>query len=144
MKNVNNLIIKALSEVGNNEQVKKQESGSIINHIFHNLKLIFPAWRQNFKTENEFNLTKSLWLESLIDEGITSQEEIQRALKCARNYDSAFFPSIGQFIKWTKKPAPVLGEEAHKEYKPQLMPHTTEEYKEYGKAGLEKLKELRK
>lgn len=144
MKPINDLITKARSEIGSGEQTKKQESGDFINLMFHNLKLIFPAWQQNFKTAQSYRQTKELWLSTLIDEGITTQEEIQRALKCARNYDSAFFPSIGQFIKWTNKPAPALGEEAHKMYKPQLMPHTTEEYKEYGEVGLEKLKELRK
>ena len=125
MKPINELINQAKSEIGKaKDQEQKQESASFINVVFHNLKLIFPAWRQNFKTENEFNLTKSLWLETLIDEGITTQEQIEAGLKGARNHDSAFFPSIGQFIKWTQKEKPRVNEQAYQAYQPALQEHT--------------------
>lgn len=142
MKPVNELIDQTKSQIGNSQpEGEKKQSGGIINLIFHNLKLIFPAWRQNFKTEIEFNLTKNLWLETLIDENITTQEEITRALKRARCHDSAFFPSIGQFIEWTKKEASRVNEDAYKLYKPRIMPHTQEEYEEMGKRGIERLRE---
>lgn len=140
MKPISELISKGKSQIGKAEQEKKQESGSIINHLFHNLKLIFPAWRQNFKTEKEFNLTKSLWLESLIDENITTQEQIERGLKGARNRDSAFFPSIGQFIKWTKLEAPRVNEQAYRQHVPQLPEHTREEYADIAESGASKLR----
>ena len=48
-------------------------------------------------------------------------------------------PSLAYFMALDGNPR--VGEQAYAEYKPKIMPHTTEEYKEYGKAGLEKLKE---
>jgi hypothetical protein len=140
MKNVDELIPLTRSEIGKAVNDKKAESGSIINRVFHNLKLIFPAWRQNFKTESEFNLTKSLWLETLIDEKITTQEQIERALKCARSHDSPFFPSIGQFVKWSKKEIPRVNEAAYQEYKPKISPHTRDEYAEMGNRGMANLR----
>lgn len=126
------------------EQSSRQ-SGDFIGGLFRALKLTFPAWRQNFKTEKEFIATKQLWLQTLIDEGITSPDEINRGLKAARNHDSAFFPSIGQFMKWAKEPVKEyrVNEDAYKQFVPRIMPHTTEEYKEMGERGLDKLKKLR-
>jgi len=142
MKPINELIEKATSQIGKQEdQEQKQESASFINLVFHNLKLIFPAWRQNFKTENDFNLTKSLWLETLISENINTQEQIERALKCARNYDSAFFPSIGQFVKWSKKEAPRVNEQAYKQYQQKLRPFTQQEYAEKAKTGAQAIRD---
>ena len=141
MKSIGELVEAQKGQMGQAQSVEAQQADmSVINLVFKNLKMIFPAWRQNFKTEHEFNLTKNLWADTLIDEGITNQEDIERGLKCARNHDSAFFPSIGQFIKWTKKTPSRVNEDAYKEYKPQIMPHTSEEYKEFGKKGIEALR----
>jgi len=138
---MNDLINQTKSEIGKTDcNAKREESSAFINLVFHNLKLIFPAWRQNFKTENEFNLTKSLWLETLIDENITTQEQIQRALKCARNHDSAFFPSIGQFVKWSKKTASRVNEQAYKLHVPAIQPHTKDEYIKMAESGRERIK----
>lgn len=117
------------------------ESADIINRIFRALKLIFPAWRQNFKTEKNYLDTKALWLETLIEEKITTQEQIELGLKGAKNHDSPFFPSIGQFIKWTKKEKPRINEQAYQSYQHQLRPHTDAEYKEMGKRGIKNLRD---
>lgn len=103
MKKTNKIAVQVNSEIEKAEKKKRAESAVFINLIFHNLKLMFPAWRQNFKTEKELMAAKSLWLDVLIDENIVTQEQITRALKAARCHESAFFPSIGQFIGWTKE-----------------------------------------
>lgn len=122
-------------------QETDRESGNIINQIFKALKLIFPAWRQNFKTEKEYLETKALWLETLIEEKITTQEQIELGLKGAKNHNSPFFPSIGQFIRWTKKEKPRMNEQAYQQYIPQLAPHTRVEYDKFAQEGIAKLKE---
>ena len=108
--------------------------------MFHNLKLIFPAWRQNFKTEHEYLATKELWLNTLIDEGITSQKQIDCALKAARTSDTPFFPSIGQFITWTKTEASRVNEAMYKPFTYELPAHTKSEYKEFAKVGMARIK----
>ena len=151
MKDIKNMVDTVNQQIANNgsnlpaTEKTARQSGDFIGGLFRTLKLTFPAWRQNFKTEKEFIATKQLWLQTLIDEGITSPEEINRGLKAARNHESPFFPSIGQFMKWTKEPVKEyrVNEEAYKVHVPRIMPHTTEEYKEMGERGLEKLKKLR-
>jgi len=117
------------------------ESADIINRIFRALKLIFPAWRQNFKKEKDYLDTKALWLETLIEEKITTQEQIELGLRGAKNHDSPFFPSIGQFIKWSQKEKPRVNEQAYQQYQHQLRPHTQAEYESFAKKGLAKLRE---
>lgn len=139
----NDLIEKAKSQIGKGGDLKqaKEQSSGFINQIFHNLKLIFPAWRQNFKTEKEYSATKELWLNTLIEEKITTQEQINRALKAAKLSDSAFFPSIGQFIKWSQKEPTEINVEAHKLYVPALREHTAEEYAEIAEKKRKKIKD---
>lgn len=120
----------------------ERASGDIINRIFKALKLIFPAWRQAIESDNELDQIKKMWLKTLIDEKITTQEQISLGLKGARNHDSPFFPSIGQFIKWTKKEKPRVNEQAYQSYQHQLAPYTEAEYKEMGRRGIEKLKKV--
>lgn len=119
---------------------KERESGDIINRIFNKLKLIFPAWRQNFKTEKDYLDTKALWLETLIEEKITTQEQIELGLKGAKNHNSPFFPSIGQFIHWTKKEKPRINEQAYQPYIHKLGVHTQAELEEYATKGMKNLR----
>ena len=121
---------------------QKEQSSSFINVVFHNLKLIFPAWRQNFKTENEYLATKELWLNTLIDEKITTQEQVDLGLRAAKRHNSAFFPSIGQFVSWTKEAAPRVNSEAYNAFTFELPRHTKDEYKGFAKAGMAKIKNI--
>lgn len=119
----------------------ERESGDIINQIFHKLKLIFPAWQQNFDNRKQYLDTKALWLETLIEEKITTQEQIELGLKGAKNHDSPFFPSIGQFVKWSQKEKPRVNQQAYELYQHKLPPHTQDEYEGFAKKGLAKLRE---
>ncbi len=141
----NNLIEKAKAEIGKGSDVDKQkeQSSEFINQVFYNLKLIFPAWRQNFKTKKEFDATKMLWLNTLIDKKVTTQEQIDRALSAAKGSESAFFPSVGQFIKWSEKEACRVNEQAYSKYQHKLPAHTREEYQAMSKSGLDKIRKLR-
>ena len=108
---------------------QKEQSSTFINQVFHNLKLICPAWKQNFDSTQAYKATKELWLNTLIEEGITTQEQVNRGLKAAKLNASAFFPSIGQFVSWTKKAAPRVYETAYKEFDyKEIAKHTKQEY----------------
>jgi len=143
MKDLKKLVNQHVKDSAISDQVKaqKEQSSGFINQVFHNLKLIFPAWRQNFKTEKEYLATKELWLNTLIDENINTQEQIDRALRAAKLSDTAFFPSIGQFITWSKKELPRVNEGAYKPFTyDEIAPHTKAEYQEFAKAGMAKIK----
>lgn len=84
-------------------EVQAKRSGDIIDRIFKSLKLTYPgSWKLALEGCEED--VKSLWLKTLIDEGITSSEDISRGLKGARNKKLPFFPSIGEFLSWARPP----------------------------------------
>lgn len=141
LKEMVNQHVKESAIIDQEIKQKKEQSSSFINQVFHNLKLIFPAWRQNFKTEAEYLATKELWLNTLIEEGITLKEQIDSGLKAAKLHDSAFFPSIGQFIGWAKKAAPRVNEDAYKEFTYALPEKTKAEYQEIAARKFQELKD---
>ena len=121
------------------------QSEDFINKVFKSLQMVFPAWRNSIRDDSELAQIKKMWLRTFIDEKITSQEEISRGLKGARNHDSPFFPSIGQFIKWTKPVAtekPRVNEQAYQLYVPKMAKHTQDEYNEMGERGIDKIKNI--
>ncbi len=94
------------SNVPTKAQVERvaSESSTFIDKIFKSLKMANPAWRNGFKSNQEVLDTKAFWLQVLVTEGVTREEDINRAiLKCVKD-KNPFFPSVGQFIEWAKKP----------------------------------------
>lgn len=72
----------------------------LIDRMFIRLKSIFPAWKQAFASEAEYNETKQVWLEELFKAGIVNPQSLKRGLDLAAKSESPFFPSVGQFIAW--------------------------------------------
>lgn len=72
----------------------------LIDRMFIRLKSIFPAWKQAFASEAEYNETKQVWLEELFKAGVVNPQSLKRGLDLAAKSESPFFPSVGQFIAW--------------------------------------------
>ena len=72
----------------------------LIDRMFIRLKSIFPAWKQAFASEAEYNETKQVWLEELFKAGVVNPQSLKRGLDLAAKSESPFFPSVGQLIAW--------------------------------------------
>jgi hypothetical protein len=83
----------------------EQETAKIVNNLFGELKLIFPAFRQAWATDEEFSKAKSVWTKALKENGISNIGMIKRALQKCRLSTNPFAPSVGQFIEWCKASA---------------------------------------
>lgn len=73
-----------------------------VDRLFTRLKAIFPAWKSAFATENDYNEAKIIWLEALVNNGITTAEQFKQGIVQAEKSATPFFPSVGQFITWCK------------------------------------------
>lgn len=73
-----------------------------VDRLFTRLKAIFPAWKSAFVTENDYNEAKLIWLEALVNNGITTAEQFKQGIAQAEKSATPFFPSVGQFIEWCK------------------------------------------
>lgn len=71
-----------------------------INAIFKDLCAIFPAWRNHLRTSEEFRATRANFAKGMIENEITTMEQVRKGLARARQQESDFFPSVGKFISW--------------------------------------------
>ncbi|WP_080729790.1 replication protein P [Vibrio vulnificus] len=83
-----------------NEDNPLQTAAKIINKLFLELQACFPAWRQTFTSRAEIDAAKRSWARGLFEAKITTQKQLDWGLAKARQSESPFWPSLGQFIKW--------------------------------------------
>ncbi|MEE3609362.1 replication protein P [Avibacterium paragallinarum] len=74
-----------------------------VDRLFVRLKAIFPAWQAAFDGEEGYQEAKHLWLEALVNNGITTAAQFKRGIAQAERAEEPFFPSVGRFIKWCKQ-----------------------------------------
>lgn len=107
MNNISEIIAKGIPV---EQQAKPQGltidefAGHNINEIFKELCSIFPAWRNHMKTQEEFNAVRASFAKGMIENGITSMDQVKTGLAVARKQESDFFPSVGKFIGWCSNP----------------------------------------
>ena len=77
--------------------------------MFEQLKIVFPAWRHAFPTEQSQSRALAEWTRALVDAGCTSREQLQLGMQMARKQDIPFFPAPGMFIKWCQITPEALG-----------------------------------
>lgn len=76
------------------------DPASIINILFLELSGIFPAFKQAWPTQREYNAAKRNWVKAMIAAGINKTEMLRWGLMRCRESESNFVITPGQFIKW--------------------------------------------
>lgn len=97
-------------DVGRRSQIKPSQepitisetTRKFVNAIFFELQAAFPAWRYTFPTNESLAVAKGTWVKALMEARITSKAQIAQGLRVARQSESTFFPSAGQFIAWCR------------------------------------------
>ncbi|OBW97538.1 hypothetical protein QV02_00120 [Gallibacterium anatis] len=108
MRNFANTELAALvgSEPAYQAPAGKQEIppqvAKFVDRLFARLKAIFPAWQAAFDGEEGYQEAKRLWLEALVNNGVTTAAQFKCGIAQAERSGSPFFPSAGQFIAWCK------------------------------------------
>ncbi len=91
------------------------EVKELVDHVFRQLSVIFPAWRVAWKGGNDqetamnVSLAKKEWTKSFFENGINTTEHIRYGLAKARKSESDFLPSCGKFVTWCKPSPDDLG-----------------------------------
>lgn len=70
-----------------------------MNEVLRQLAAIYPAWKQAIKTREDADNLKRVWWDEFNRLGMTT-DDLQRGILVARKSDSAFLPSLGQFVGW--------------------------------------------
>ncbi|KWW44222.1 replication protein P [Vibrio cholerae] len=77
-----------------------QATARIINILFAELQSCFPAWKATFPSKSDVDAAKRTWTKGLLEAGIITEQQLQCGLRKARQAESPFWPSLGQFVKW--------------------------------------------
>lgn len=75
----------------------------IFNELFRQLKAAFPALMANIKTQDELNELRRQWVLAFAENGITSIDQVNAGMKLARQQETPFLPSPGQFVAWCRQ-----------------------------------------
>jgi hypothetical protein len=110
MQNLKNLVQKAnLTQHKQDEVIVDQFAKSVINKVFDELSVIFPAWKHAWPTEKELAMAKLQWTKAFVENNIVSMEQIRYGFLKARQSESDFLPSCGRFVSWCSPTATDLG-----------------------------------
>lgn len=82
---------------------------TLVNNLFADLQVIFPAWRVAFPTQSTLDNAKRTWTLALFENGIHHGAQIKAGLRKARASGSPHMPSVGQFMSWCRPSAEDLG-----------------------------------
>ena len=82
---------------------------NIINKVFDQLSVIFPAWKHAWPTDKELSLAKMEWTKAFNENNINTLEQVKFGFVKARRSESDFLPSCGKFISWCTPTAEDLG-----------------------------------
>lgn len=80
-----------------------------LNKVFGRLTTIFTGWRAAYPTEKRLAAGKQEFAKALIENGITSQEQIALGMRRARQENTSYFPSPGQFVAWCQPTPEDMG-----------------------------------
>jgi len=97
---------KSLQQIYTAEKPKQQvadQAIQIFNELFRQLKAAFPALMANIKTQDDLNELRRQWVLAFAENGITSIEQVNAGMKIARQQETPFLPSPGQFIAWCRQ-----------------------------------------
>lgn len=91
------------------QRVLTDHDSQMVSMLFEQLKIVFPAWKHAFPTDDAQRRALAEWTRALVDAECTSREQLQLGMRVAREQEIPFFPSTGMFIKWCQITPESLG-----------------------------------
>ncbi|UJQ36167.1 hypothetical protein L1871_17790 [Aeromonas caviae] len=86
-----------------------ERDSQMVSMLFEQLKIVFPAWKHAFPSDDAQRRALAEWTRALVDAGCTSREQLQLGMRVAREQEIPFFPSTGMFIKWCQITPEAIG-----------------------------------
>lgn len=79
------------------------EVQAMFNGIFRQLRIIFPAWRQTLKSQEDADEYRRQLVLALIEANITHMTQLDAGLVHARKLATPYLPGPGQFVTWCQE-----------------------------------------
>lgn len=109
MKSINEIASKVVVDIKTNPNFKyrppfgyedefSEHDYKVVNKLFKTFTTIFPAFRQAWPSQNDFEAAKREWMKAFKLAKLTDVEKIKRGVDKYRLAETPFVPSPGQFI----------------------------------------------
>lgn len=122
MKNINELLPttanfkRDISVVEESSTELEEKCAEVVNQLFNELMMIKTGWRAMFPSidsadgrKKAMAKLKQQFLKGLIENNISTIEQLEIGLKRARADNQDFFPSVGKFIGWCQPDLKEMG-----------------------------------
>jgi hypothetical protein len=110
MKSMQDLVSNmSMTESKEKEIVVDDFAKNVINKVFNELAVIFPAWKHAWPTDKELSMAKLQWTKAFVENNISTMEQISYGFAKARKSETDFLPSCGKFISWCEPSFDDLG-----------------------------------
>lgn len=85
------------------KQPVPEQAAQVFNELFRQLKGAFPALMAQIKTQDELNELRRQWVLAFAENGITTIAQVNAGMRIARQQETPFLPSPGQFVAWCRE-----------------------------------------
>lgn len=79
------------------------QAAQVFNEVFRQLQVIFPAAVANLKGQSDLNEFRRQWLLAFVENGITTIAQVGAGMTLARQRETPWIPSPGQFVAWCRE-----------------------------------------
>lgn len=80
-----------------------EQAAQVFNELFRQLRAAFPAMMSSIKDQSDLNELRKQWVLAFVENGIHNMAQVEAGMKVARQQETPFLPSPGQFIAWCKQ-----------------------------------------
>ncbi|WP_435952708.1 replication protein P [Dryocola sp. BD626] len=85
------------------KQAVPEQAAQVFNKLFLQLRAAFPAMMASIKDQSDLNELRKQWVMAFAENGIHSMAQVDAGMRIARQQETPFLPSPGQFIAWCKQ-----------------------------------------
>lgn len=85
------------------KQAVPEQAAQVFNELFRQLKGAFPALMAQIKTQDELNELRRQWVLAFAENGIITIAQVNAGMRIARQQETPFLPSPGQFVAWCRE-----------------------------------------
>lgn len=103
LKEMNPKSLYQYSEPFMNKPSFTQDDYQLVNELFKTIIGFFPAFKQAWPADAEFEQAKREWMKAFKQVGLNDMDDIKRGVDKFRILANPFVPSPGQFIEMCKK-----------------------------------------
>lgn len=86
------------------QQPQREEQAALVfNDLFRQLRATFPAITAHIKTQDDLNEFRRTWMMAFAENGITTIAQVNAGMQLARQQETPWIPSPGQFVAWCRE-----------------------------------------